>query len=159
MTEAERKPKHAGGRPSKLTAALQQKLVTYIKAGAYLNVACAACGIDYTTYRNWVAKGETAASGKFFEFFQAVNLAEAEAEISLVLEWRALARDNWAACAEFLSRRFRQRWGRSTSVELAGPQGGPIQVQQIDQAIEEELAKLAAQISGQADDENESSAA
>ena len=39
------------GRPTKLTPERQNRLVEAIQAGNYYKVACAAAGIDYSTFR------------------------------------------------------------------------------------------------------------
>ena len=51
------------GRPSKLTSEVKARLVQAIEAGNYYEAACGYAGITYTTFRNWMIKGENAKSG------------------------------------------------------------------------------------------------
>jgi len=63
-------------------------------------------------------KGEKQSTGQFREFCEAVRGAEAEIEIRLVATWRQAAVEDWKAAAEFLSRRFPDRWSPSTRVRV-----------------------------------------
>lgn len=70
------------GRPCKLTPELQKRLCDAIAAGNYYEAACGYAGIDYTTFRRWMERGEKATRGKFCDFCQAVRKAEADARWS-----------------------------------------------------------------------------
>jgi uncharacterized Fe-S cluster-containing radical SAM superfamily protein len=61
------------GRPSKLTPEVQEKICNAIRAGNYYEAACAYAGIDYSTFRRWMIKGEKAKKGKYHEFCEAVK--------------------------------------------------------------------------------------
>lgn len=61
------------GRPSKLTPEVKKRLIDAIKAGNYYEPACRFAGIDYSTFRKWMQKGEQAKSGQYFEFFEEVT--------------------------------------------------------------------------------------
>lgn len=108
-------------RPSKLTKETQDRLISAIKAGATLEAACNYAGIDYTTFRKWMKKGESSRSGKFFEFFNAIKRAEAELEVRCALEWNKKITEDWRAAKEFLERRFPDRWGRSVTLTQESP--------------------------------------
>ena len=73
-------------RPSKLTPEITKRLTEAIRAGNYYEAACGYAGIHYSTFRKWMQKGETAKSGKFREFFEAVTRAEYEAEVRMVAQ-------------------------------------------------------------------------
>ena len=47
-----------GGRPSKLTPKVQQKIVEAIRNGNYYEVACRYAGVSYDSFRTWMARGE-----------------------------------------------------------------------------------------------------
>jgi hypothetical protein len=138
----------AGGRPSKLTIEIKKKLIQAIKAGNYYEAACAYAGIDYSTFRKWLQKGETAKSGEFFEFFEAIKKAESTAEAQMVAQWQKAMPLDWRAIATFMERRYPERWGRKEKIqqEISGRDGNPIEitnltVEQMDARIEELLAK------------------
>lgn len=105
-------------RPSKLTPELQQRLIQAISIGSSLASACAYAGVSYKVFREWMIRGERESSGKYCEFREAVRHAEARTEIELVAAWRSHCKTNWRACAEFLSRRFPDRWSPSHTVKL-----------------------------------------
>lgn len=99
------------GRPSKLTPELTKKLLLQIKAGNYFETACAFVGIDYSTFRKWMVKGEKASQGVYFDFFHAVKQAESEAELRIVAHWQKSIPDDWRSAEKFLAKRYPQRWG------------------------------------------------
>lgn len=105
------------GRPSKLTPEVQEKICNAIRAGNYYEAACAYAGIDYSTFRRWMIKGEKTKKGKYHEFCEAVKKAEYEAEMRLVAMWQKHMPDNWQAIATFLERRFPERWARRLDVK------------------------------------------
>lgn len=115
------------GRPSKLTARLQQQLCKAIAAGNYYEAACASVGISHQTMLVWMGKGEAAKAGQFFEFREAVLKAVADAEVRVVAQWQKHMPENWQACRDFLARRFPSRWGEKQQV--TGDGGGPVQVE------------------------------
>jgi transposase len=117
------------GRPSKLTPEVVKRLTEAIRDGNYYEAACGYAGITYTTFRNWMIKGENAKSGKYREFFEAIMQAECEAEVRMVAQWQQHMPEDYRAIRDFLERRFPDRWGRKDKVqqEISGPDGGPIQ--------------------------------
>lgn len=118
----------AAGRPSKLTSEVKARLVQAIEAGNYYEAACGYAGITYTTFRNWMIKGENAKSGTYREFFEAITRAETVAEVRMVAQWQQHMPEDYRAIRDFLERRFPERWGRKDKVqqEISGPGGGPI---------------------------------
>ena len=96
-------------RPTKLTGEVQDRLVMAIRAGNYLETACAYAGIDYSTYRRWFKRGmdefERVAEDRrrkirqseegFCEFCEAVTRARAEVEMRNValVQKAAMERD------------------------------------------------------------------
>ncbi len=109
------------GRPTKLTEKTIERLTQALRIGATRESACAYAGIDYSTFCKWMKKGESARSGRFFDFFQAVRRAELEAELACIRAWTAKIPDDWRAAKEFLERRFPERWGRSISISQDSP--------------------------------------
>ena len=105
-------------RPSKLTPERQQKLAEAIAAGNYYETACTYAGIDYTTFRLWMQKGEAQEATKYSEFFEAITRAEAEAENTAVQIWQKAMADDWRAAQMFLERRHPDRWGKQDRLDL-----------------------------------------
>ncbi len=108
----------AGGRPTKLNDEVTDKLVKAIAQGNYYEAACAYAGIDYSTFRNWMTRGEEDKKGEYFEFFEAIKKAEAAAELRLVQEWQKHIPNNWQAIATFMERRYPDRWGKRDRLDL-----------------------------------------
>ena len=104
------------GRPSKLTEETTKKLVKAIESGNYMKAACAYAGIDYTTFRLWMKKGEKAKSGRYFNFFHTIKRAEQIAEVKMIEQWQRHMPENWQAIATFMERRYPDRWGRNMRV-------------------------------------------
>ncbi len=76
-------PKQAtpkGGRPTKFTPEVREKLLTALRSGNTYEASAGYAGISYDCLRNWMKEGQTVANGEFFEFFQSVKKAEADAE-------------------------------------------------------------------------------
>ena len=99
------------GRHCKLTPELQDKIITYIKAGNYAKVACKASGICEDTFYDWIKKGENAKSGKFFGFSESIKRARATAEIRNVAVVNKAAEKHWTAAMTWLERKYPERWG------------------------------------------------
>jgi len=116
------------GRKDKLTPEVQQKLIEAIKEGNYYEAACAYAGISYQTFLNWLERGKREKSGKFFEFFEAVTRAEAEAERKIVKMWIEAIPEDWRAARDFLERRYPDRWGKKDHLNLSGDVGVKITI-------------------------------
>jgi hypothetical protein len=92
VTSAPRAPeKHAGGRATLLTPELQQRIVSYIRAGAFDWVAAEANGIDRQTFWEWIKRGEDThyarpSTEQYAQFAYAVREARAEARLSAEVE-------------------------------------------------------------------------
>lgn len=149
--------RHPGGRPTKLTPERTDRILAAIRAGNYLNTACAYAGISYNTLRRWLTTADTPdATDELREFREALERARAEAEIrlvgaavkaavggSLVRRSRRTLRDGTVeedeqfappdgrTALEILSRSYggAERWTRRSAVEVSGAGGGPVQVE------------------------------
>lgn len=118
MATTARQRRGRGGRPSKLTPDVQQRLVEAISAGNYYEAACAYAGIGYSTFRRWMQMGERAKRGKYREFWEAITRAERLAEARIVAQWQAHMPNDYRACRDFLAARFPERWGRRETVNV-----------------------------------------
>lgn len=105
------------GRPSKLTPEAQAAIVDAVLHGCTYSDAAEAAGVDYQTFNNWMLTGKDKKSGKYFEFFEAVNKANAECakNFTRVIQ-SAAAKGDWKAALEWLKRRRRPEWGDNVDV-------------------------------------------
>lgn len=119
----------ARGRPTKFTPERREKIIQLIKAGNYLETATQAAGIDYSTFRNWMNRGEdalqrqsdgdklTKVEKEFVDFVEHIQKAEAEAEARNLMIINKAASDSWQAAAWYLERKHHDRWGRKDRVQ------------------------------------------
>jgi len=121
--------KGKGGRPSKLTPEVQEKIVTAIRAGNYAQVAAVYAGITERTYYRWMELGEQARGGRYLQFFQAVKAAEGEAEVRAVAIIQKKMPDDWRAAMSYLERKHPKRWGRRVDVTSGDEPLKPIPVE------------------------------
>ena len=113
-------------RPTKLNKDIQNKIVTAIKMGNYIETAAAVAGINKTTLYDWLKRGEREkqrvendsrkkirkSEAIYVEFSNAVEKALAEAEARDVMLISKAANTQWQAAAWRLERKFPDRWGR-----------------------------------------------
>ncbi|TCW39174.1 hypothetical protein EDC32_102420 [Laceyella sacchari] len=133
------------GRPTKLTPALQEKIVMMIRGGNYIETAAAYAGISKQTLYNWLRRGARQKSGQYREFALAVEQALAEAEMRDLALIEQAARDGkWQAAAWRLERRFPKRWGRQDYLDLL-MQERQTQVQAKKKQIKVQLSPSAAE--------------
>lgn len=104
-------------RPTLLTPEVQATIIAAIEAGNYRSTAAAAAGVHRSTMVNWERWGEEG-KAPYVEFFDALQTAEAKAEIALVAKLASAepgipavrGADLWQATAWILERRFASRW-------------------------------------------------
>lgn len=102
------------GRPTKLTPALQDEIVEYLKAGNYIETACAVVGVGRSTYYDWIKRAnEATRQNKYTRFRDAVNKAQAWAEARLVAIISRQAEKSWTAAAWLLERRHTEKWDKN----------------------------------------------
>jgi transposase len=108
------------GRPTKFTKEVQDQLYQLIKEGNYFDTSCKIAGISYSTFREWIIKGEQDGKGKFFDFSEAIKKAEAEAEAKRVeMILKAGMIQDWKANAWYLERKYPDRWGKVDRLEAS----------------------------------------
>lgn len=147
------------GRPTKLTPDVRDRIVKSVRMGNFIETAAEAAGVHKGTVFRWIQEAnEGHPDPSRTEFRDALMQARAEAEANMVaLVFRAAMggvvikevtrtlRDGTQESEtvysapdgrvglEYLSRAFPDRWRKQTSttsqVELSGPDGGPIQVE------------------------------
>lgn len=146
-----------------LTPELTIAIVKGVKTGAHPSTAAQARGISRTTFNRWMAQGadryelddlgnETLILGQepFRTLRVAVQRAEAEVEEDLASRYRQVSRQaafgNANYMSGFLTKRWPERWREGQSLELSGPQGGPIEVQGDDHAWVRQLIAAATEV-------------
>jgi hypothetical protein len=116
------------GRRPKLTPEVQALIVTYLRAGNYVETAAVLAGIHKDTFYDWVKRGRRG-EAQYEAFVLEIDRAMAHAEAREVARIVKAAEREWQAAAWRLERRYPQRWGRLVRQELSGPEGGPLEVQ------------------------------
>jgi hypothetical protein len=119
-------------RPTKFNPVTAEKVVNLVQAGNYRETAAAAAGVSAKTLRNWLHRG--AKSGKanepYRQFSEALDQAEATAEILDNKRISEAAKIDWRAAAWRQARRRPDRWGDKQRLEHTGADGGPIETRQ-----------------------------
>lgn len=114
----------AKGRPTKLTPAVEERILKAIAAGNTLKDAAAYAGIGYSTLEHWLADPRP----RYRQFRQAVEQKQAEAVVRNVAIIEKAAQEQWQAAAWWLERRRPDDWGRKERVEHATAPGKPMEV-------------------------------
>jgi hypothetical protein len=113
--------KGRSGRPSKLTKPLIKKLCKYVQIGMALKDASYAVGINYSTFRSWIVKGENLyASGEetadedalFLELIEAYKKAESIWKLRCLSVIHRQMPDSWQCAMTCLERKYPDEWGR-----------------------------------------------
>lgn len=100
------------GRPSKLTRTVQARIVEALEGGNTRRAAAAAAGVDASTMRRWMKRGEDGDTD-FRAFCAAVKKAESVCQKRcLDLINSAAAAGKWQAAAWVLERRWPESWAR-----------------------------------------------
>ena len=108
-------------RPSKLTPETHAAIVDAILHGATYKDAAEAAGVWYTTFNDWMQRGEQAKSGQYYEFYDAVHQAEAQCRLNMTrVIQSAAAKGDWKAAEAYLRRRDRVNWGDNVDVTSGG---------------------------------------
>lgn len=126
------------GRPTKLTPALQARILKLVRAGNYPEVAAASLGVNRATYYRWMERGEKCAKGDelFRDFRDALTRAKATAETAALAKVskgfadkvRGPERAQW-----YLERTAPDRFGRRDKVVVENI---------VTQELEAALAKI-----------------
>jgi hypothetical protein len=138
-------------RRSKLTDEVQQRVCDALSIGVPRSTAAQAAGITERTLYNWLEKGEAHNRGRYFQFFQAVQAAEVQSEMTAMAVWRRGMSDDWRAAKDFLERRYPDKYGLPKDKGDGDSATREVFVIHHDQLTEEEWSALAqAQLTGDA---------
>lgn len=124
-----------GGRPSKFTPELRERILQAVRAGVPRTAAAQSAGIGETTLYRYLQIGRSEHDGRHRDFLDAVVKAEADAQVHAVASWRrAIAAGDWRAAESYLARRHPSDWARRGGEQAS--QDGP------GRELEEELGQL-----------------
>ena len=102
-----------GGRPTKLTPAVQNRIIAAIKAGHFRESAARLGGISAPTLYRWLSADEE----PYLGFQMAIETAEAELEEAVLEVVTNRIPEDARLALTFLAKRFPERWGsRGSSV-------------------------------------------
>ena len=114
-------------RPRSARETLQGRIVALVRAGTCPEVAAAAVGVNYRTFRKWVERGGLKPGSREGRFVRALTEAEALLETPLVQQVVAHAKVDAKMALKYLERRHPDRWRKATTFEHTGPAGGPVE--------------------------------
>lgn len=153
--EVDRRANNAPDR-TRLNADVCNSIIEAVRAGNYFETAVSKSGVSRPAFYGWLRRGRdlieqqargiegplTERDSLLLDFAIRIHEAEAEAEAEAVASIRVDDAKWW------LSRKYPDRWGQKTRVEIGNADGQPFRVQQIpmlDMSVytEEELDELA----------------
>jgi transposase-like protein len=103
-----------GGRPTDLTPKVARTIVKAIRDGATYDLAARKGRIAYSTFRNWIRRGEAGDGDAYVKFVEDVRAAEAEDALDSLRQLRKIGKDGNARALMFrLERRFPESYGRT----------------------------------------------
>lgn len=147
-----KKTRKKAGRPTKFSKEIADTIITYVKAGSYVETAAIAAGISKETFYDWLKKGARYREGKsdnpqhaeLMSFSDAVKIAQATSEIHDLMIIGNAAKKNWTASAWRLERKFPERWGRRErqDINVSGVMGVSEASQEEQQEYQERVASF-----------------
>jgi hypothetical protein len=152
--KAKKKPQ---GRTSLLTPERQERIVSLIASGNYIETACQASSISTPTYYVWQSRGKTERErlainpdatpdpreAPYLAFVEATEKAFAEAEArNLAIIQRAAVEGTWQAAAWILERTRGKRYVRTEKAEVSGPDGGAVRIDVSTEELERKIGKI-----------------
>lgn len=110
-------PRHKGGRPSKFTPELREKLLQAIRIGVTYKLACQAVGLAYSTFNQWMRLGESDnPPHDFKQFAEDVKRSEGEGLAHAIgVIRKAASEGTWQAAAWLAERRYPVDYGRTVN--------------------------------------------
>lgn len=132
------------GRPTKLTPDVHQRIVAYIRAGAFAWVAAEAAGVSKSSFHRWLQRGEREGRGRYFDFGEEVRQAQAQARVAAETEVRKSSPATWLRYGPGRDRPGEPGW--TDQRQVTGPDGGPLQLREVS---DERLREIARRILGE----------
>jgi len=91
---------------------VREAIVEKIRQGNYIRTAAAYAGISYNALMGALAKGRDGKDLLYYNFWNEVQQAEAEAEVNRLEQVSEHAKEDWRAGMEILARRWPERWAK-----------------------------------------------
>jgi hypothetical protein len=114
------------GRKTKLDNGVTKRITDALRAGNTRRAAALYGGITEQTFLNWLAAGEAARSGAFFEFFESVTRAEAECEVENVAVLKRAASGWETKTTRTKTKQYLEAVNGPDGRPLPGPDGQPL---------------------------------
>ena len=143
------------GRTPLLNATTQDRIVSAVRAGAYLDDAATLVGISRQTLLLWMRNGRDAQDrldiGEtitdrdrlYLDFLNAVESARAEAQLrNVAIIQKAANEGTWQAAAWYLERTNPRKWGRHETVEIGVADDTPTEVSEIATLLDQRIARM-----------------
>lgn len=122
MTKRTRKRARSLGRPPTLTRDVQIRICRTIAQCNYFKTAALAAGVPYRTAKEWLQKGlADDAEEPYRGFAEAIEMARAKAEVTLVAQAKAGKQHKYRAAQFMLERLTPSHWGANrikTALEI-----------------------------------------
>src|ERR1035437_6809345 len=100
-------------RPSKLTPDIQKRIGDNIALGLTYRLAAESAGVTYKKFNEYMNRGQTEKSGKYYQFYQYIQKCNADAAKVLLERINEAAKaGNTQMCTWILERRFSEDFGR-----------------------------------------------
>ena len=151
---AETKKKREGfGRPMKLTRELITKVAATVASGCYLDTAARFHGVSKASFHDWMKRGHEQQRGIYRDFLDAIEVAQAKADVRDHALIAAAAAKDWKASEVHLKLRHPGRYNVKRQ-ELTGADGKTIGVS-VSTSTEASLLALFTRLAGGGDDGGE----
>lgn len=106
------------GRKKKLTPEITSQICDLIEKGLPYNLLCGAVGINYSTFADWITKGEAGKNG-YTEFSEAVNKSKATYALKCLKRVDDYADNGSIFCATWLlEKRFPKEFGKRENLDI-----------------------------------------
>lgn len=157
---------NTGRRPLILNEETQKAVIDALLGGNYLETAAQYAGISRATLFEWLRKGREAQAAiekgeplppngaLYADFLDAVEGAQARAEVQTVAIIRKASLESWQAAAWWLERTRPRKYGRLDRAEITGAEGSALKVDLNTERAE--AAALIAEIAARRTNESES---
>jgi hypothetical protein len=108
------KPAKKSGRPPKLTPELIEKIADVVRAGNYIDTAAVFCGVSKASLHDWMKRGHEQKRGRYRDFLDAMEQAQATADVRDHANITKAGGRDWRASAEHLRLRHPNRYAKKT---------------------------------------------
>lgn len=144
-------PAKKSGRPPKLTHALIEEIADVVRAGNFLDTAARFKGVSKVSFHEWMKKGHEQKRGIYRDFLNALEQAQAAADVRDHANITKAGARDWKASAEHLRLRHPGRYNRKT-VEHTNEEGKALNVS-VGHSVEASLLTLFTKLAVTDDDD------